>query len=246
MGSHLSKKPDQETQSSSSNNLPLSRELNSYSASCRVDADLQAFDESLQARTNNQVVKVILDCKKDIWRNQDLFDLVEDYLDNSLDFCAARDSQLLILLALNQFEEERNDNDHGAYSKTLEELKNFRDAGDPFTDEFFQMFQSVYQQQMHMLDKLHSTKRKLGKKLKCFSSWRRVSAIIFAAVLICSVVAAATSIPLGSMGKWTDSLMKGYEKVLMGQKEMVNVGTFVTIKDLDSIRVLIDGLEILG
>ncbi|KAG6436248.1 hypothetical protein SASPL_101133 [Salvia splendens] len=310
MGSHLSKKPDQESHSSSSNNLPLSRELNSYSASCRVDADLQAFDASLQARTSNvissiaagvevralsldslrqvteclldmnqQVVKVILDCKKDIWRNQDLFDLVEDYFDNSLktlDFCAAldkclkgaRDSQLLILLALNQFEEERNDNDHVAggirYSKTLEELKNLRDAGDPFTDEFFQMFQSVYQQQMHMLDKLHNTKHKLDKKLKCISSWRRVSTMIFAAtfaaVLICSVVAAAmaappvaaalaaaTSIPLGSMGKWIDSLMKGYEKVFMGQKEMVNcmnVGTLVTIKDLDSIRLLIDMLEI--
>ncbi|KAL1544260.1 UPF0496 protein [Salvia divinorum] len=308
MGCHLSKKPDQESQSSSSNNLPLSRELNSYSASCRVDADLQAFDASLQARTSNvisslaagvevralsldslrqvteclldmnqQVVKVILDCKKDIWRNQDLFNLVEDYFDNSLktlDFCAAldkclkraRDSQLLILLALNQFEEEHNH--HGAgeirYSKSLEELKNFRDAGDPFTDEFFQIFQSVYQQQMHMLEKLHINKHKLDKKLKYINSWRRVSSIIFAAtfaaVLICSVVAAAmaappvaaalaaaTSIPVGSMGKWIDSVLKGYEKALVGQKEMVNcmnVGTFVTITDLDSIRVLIDRLEI--
>ncbi|XP_057782971.1 UPF0496 protein At4g34320-like [Salvia miltiorrhiza] len=301
MGSHLSKKGDEE---SSGKNLGFSRELNSYEAACKVDADLQAFDTSLQARTSNvisslaagmevravsfdslrqvteclldmnqEVVKVILECKKDIWKNQELFDLVEDYFDNSLktlDFCAAlekclkraRDSQLLILLALNQFEEE----DQGGeirYSKTLEELRNFKDAGDPFTDEFFQMFQSVYQQQTHMLEKLQSKKHKLDKKLKYIHSWRKLSSIIFAAtfaaVLICSVVAAAmaappvaaalaaaTSIPLWSMGKWIDSVMKGYESAMKGQKEMVNcmsVGTFVTIKDLDSIRVLIDRLE---
>lgn len=66
---------------------------------------------------NQEVVKVILNCKKDIWNNQDLFELVKDYLENSLatlDFCAAlekglrraRDSQLLILVALQQFEDE--------------------------------------------------------------------------------------------------------------------------------------------
>lgn len=66
---------------------------------------------------NQEVVKVILDCKKDIWKNQELFELVEDYFENSLktlDFCAAlekglrkaRDSQLLILVALQQFEDE--------------------------------------------------------------------------------------------------------------------------------------------
>ena len=66
---------------------------------------------------NQEVVKVILECKKDIWKNQELFELVEEYFENSLqtlDFCTAlekclkraRDSQLFVLVALQQFEEE--------------------------------------------------------------------------------------------------------------------------------------------
>ncbi|KAG8368276.1 hypothetical protein BUALT_Bualt15G0028400 [Buddleja alternifolia] len=224
---------------------------------------------------NQEVVKVILDCKKDIWKNQELFDLVEEYFENSLktlDFCTAlekclkraRDSQLLIHVALQQFEEEDGVEGQKRYSKTLEELKVFKEAGDPFTDEFFQIFQSVYKQQILMLEKLQLRKNKLDKKIKSISSWRKVSSIIFAAtfaaVLICSVVAAAmaappvaaalaaaTSIPLGSMGKWIDSLLKNYENAVKGQKEIINsmnVGTYVTIKDLDNIRVLIERFEI--
>lgn len=221
---------------------------------------------------NQGVVKVILESKEDIWKNRELFELVEEYFDNSLktlDFCTAlekclkraRDDQLLIHVALHQFEEE---NEEVRYSKTLEELKNFKDSGDPFTDEFFQIFQQVYMHHVLMLERLQSKKTKLDKKLKCINTWRKVSSIIFAAtfaaVLICSVVAAAmaappvaaalaaaTSIPLGSMGKWIDSLLKNYENAVKGQREIVlrmNVGTYVTIKDLDNIRVLIDRLEI--
>jgi hypothetical protein len=223
---------------------------------------------------NQEVVKVILECKKDIWKNQELFELVEEYFENSLqtlDFCAAlekclkraRDSQLLILVALKQFEEESEAGER-EYVRTLEELKNFKAAGDPFTDEFFQIFQSVYRQQIMMLEKLQLRKNKLDKKLKCIHTWRKVSSMIFVAtfatVLICSVVAAAmtappvvaavaaaSTIPLGSMGKWIDSLWKNYENALKGQKEVIStmqVGTCVAIKDLDSIRVLIDRLEI--
>ncbi|XP_015900816.3 UPF0496 protein At4g34320 [Ziziphus jujuba] len=223
---------------------------------------------------NQEVVKVILECKKDIWKNQELFELVEEYFENSLqtlDFCTAlekclkraRDSQLLILVALQQFEEETEVGEK-RYVKTLEELKNFKAAGDPFTEEFFQIFQSVYKQQIQMLEKLQLRKNKIDKKLKSIHAWRKVSSMIFvatfAAVLLCSVVAAAmaappvasalaaaTSIPLGSMGKWIDSLWKNYENALKGQKEVISsmqVGTYVAIKDLDSIRVLIDRLEI--
>ncbi|XP_062023412.1 UPF0496 protein At4g34320-like [Rosa rugosa] len=223
---------------------------------------------------NQEVVKVILECKKDIWKNQELFELVEEYFENSLqtlDFCTAlekclkraRDSQLLILVALQQFEEE-TEVGGSRYTRTMEELKNFKTAGDPFTEEFFQMFQTVYRQQIQMLEKLHLRKNKLDKKLKYINAWRKVSSIIFvatfAAVLICSVVAAAmaappvaaalaaaTSIPVGSMGKWIDSLWKNYQSAMKGQKEVISsmqVGTYVAIKDLDSIRVLIDRLEI--
>ncbi|KAM7253572.1 hypothetical protein ACFE04_021726 [Oxalis oulophora] len=223
---------------------------------------------------NQEVVKVILECKKDIWKNQELFELVEEYFENSLqtlDFCTAlekclkrsRDSQLLIHVALQQFEEE-SEVGGSKFVRTLDELKNFKTAGDPFTEEFFLLFQSVYKQQLSMLEKLHLRKNKLDKKLKYINAWRKVSSIIFvatfAAVLICSVVAAAmaappvaaalaaaTAIPLGSMGKWIDSLWKNYENALRGQKEVISsmqAGTYVAIKDLDNIRVLINRLEI--
>ncbi|XP_048424817.1 UPF0496 protein At4g34320-like [Pyrus x bretschneideri] len=223
---------------------------------------------------NQEVVKVILECKKDIWKNQELFELVEEYFENSLqtlDFCTAldkclkraRDSQLLILVALQQFEEE-TEMGGSRYTRTLEELKNFKAIGDPFTEEFFQIFQSVYKQQISMLEKLQLRKNKLDKKLKGINAWRKVTSMIFvatfAAVLICSVVAAAmaappvaaalaaaSSIPIGSTGKWIDSLWKNYELALRGQREVLSsmqVGTYVAIKDLDNIRVLIDRLEI--
>ncbi|GAV67107.1 DUF677 domain-containing protein [Cephalotus follicularis] len=303
MGGHMSKKPTET--SSAFTNIQYTTELISYEAACRVDADLQSFDTTLQARTNHvintlavgvevralsfdslkevtgcllemnqEVVKVILECKKDIWKNQELFELVEEYFENSLqtlDFCTAlekclkrsRDSQLLIFMALQQFEEE-SEVGGCKFVRTLEELKNFKAAGDPFTEEFFQIFQSVYRQQMLMLEKLQLRKNKLDKKLKYIHAWRKVSSIIFvatfASVLICSVVAAAmaappvaaalaaaTSIPLGTMGKWIDSLWKNYENALKGQKLVISsmqAGTYVAIKDLDNIRVLIDRLEI--
>lgn len=306
MGGHMSKKAAEPSSAINLNtNLQYTTELNSYEAACKLDADLQSFDTTLQARTNQvintlaigvevralsfdslrevtecllemnqEVVKVILECKKDIWKNQELFELVEEYFENSLqtlDFCTAlekclkrvRDNQLLILVALQKFDEE-SEVGGSRYARTLQELKNFKAAGDPFTQEFFQIFESVYKQQMLMLEKLQLRKNKFDKKLKYIHSWRKVSSMIFvatfAAVLICSVVAAAmaappvaaalaaaTAIPVGSMGKWIDSLWKNYENALKGQKEVINsmqVGTFVAIKDLDNIRVLIDRLEI--
>ncbi|GLT58149.1 hypothetical protein SLA2020_310690 [Shorea laevis] len=314
MGGHMSKKTTEPSPAAAGaaavtmnlgGDLQYKNELSSYEAACKLDADLQNFDTTLQAKTshvintlavgvevralsfdslkevtgcllemNQEVVKVILECKKDIWKNQELFELVEEYFENSLqtlDFCTAlekclkraRDSQLLILVALQQFEEEKEIGG-SRYVRTLEELKNFKAAGDPFTEEFFQIFQSVYKQQILMLEKLQFRKNKLDKKLKYIHAWRKVSNMIFvasfAALLICSVVAAAmaappvaaalaaaTSIPVGSMGKWIDSLWKNYENALKGQKEMISsmqAGTYVAIKDLDSIRVLIDRLEI--
>ncbi|CAL4921318.1 unnamed protein product [Urochloa decumbens] len=228
---------------------------------------------------NQEVVRVILDCKKDIWKSPELFDLVEDYFESSLhtlDFCTAldkclkraRDSQLLLHVALQRFDDEEDAAaaapPSARYARTLHELRQFKAAGDPFTDEFFAAFQAVYRQQLAMLEKLQQRKHRLDKKIKTIKAWRRVSSIIFAttfaAVLICSVVAAAiaappvaaalaaaAAVPLGSMGKWIDSLLKGYQDALRGQKEVVSsmqVGTFIAIKDLDSIRVLINRVEV--
>ncbi|KAK9165601.1 hypothetical protein Scep_000792 [Stephania cephalantha] len=199
---------------------------------------------------NQEVVKIILACKKDIWKNQELFELVEEYFENSLqtlDFCTAlekclkkaRDSQLIIHVALQQFEEEDVEGGDKKYFRTLEELRNFKEAGDPFTEDFFK----------------HSDR---GEGVE--EGYVLHFAAAFAAFLICSVVAAviaappvasalaaATSIPLGSMGKWFDSLWKNYEKALKGQKEVVSsmqAGAFIAIMDLDTIRVHVDRLRI--
>ncbi|XP_074576642.1 UPF0496 protein 1-like [Curcuma longa] len=229
---------------------------------------------------NQEVVKVILDCKRDVWKNTELFDLVEDYFENSLqtlDFCTtlekcltkARDNQLIIQVALQRFaeeeeEEEDHKDDNARYSRTLKELRRFKAAGDPFTEEFFKAFQSIHQLQLQMLDKMQMRKKKLDKKLKSIKAWRKVSSIIFAATLatflICAVVAAAiaappvaaavaaaAAIPIGSMGKWIDSLLKDYQNALKGQKEVLlsmQVGTYISIRDMDNIHCLIDQLEI--
>lgn len=228
---------------------------------------------------NQEVVRVILECKKDIWNNQELFGLVQDYFEYSvqtLDFFAAldkclkrvRDRQLIIQVALLQFEEEIGngcENDvEIRYGRILQELRNFKEAGDPFTEEFFTMFQSVYKQQVVMFEKLQRRKHKLDKKLKSLKTYRKVSNIIFAAsfiaVIICSVVAAAisappllsalaaaASAPMGGIGRWMNSLWKKYEDELKNQRELINsmqVGTYIAIKDLDNIRVLVDKLEI--
>lgn len=114
-----------------------------------------------------------------------------------------------------------------------------------------------------MLEKLQLCKKKLDKKLKRIHTWRKVSSIIFmatfASMVICSVVAAAMAAPpvaaalaaamapLGSMGKWIDSLWKNYENAIKRQKGVISsmqAGTYVAVKDLDNILDLIERLDI--
>lgn len=225
---------------------------------------------------NQEVVKVILENKKDIWNNQEMFSLVEHYFDNSiqtLDFCTALEkclkramgNQLIIRVAVRKFEEELESGSTGSsFEKTLQELARFKAAGDPFTEEFFVLFQTVFKNQVAMLEKLQQKKRKIDKKLKSLKTWRRVSNVIFVAtfvaVLIFSVVAAAIAappvvtallgalaVPIGSVGKWCNSLWNRYGNVVKGQREIISsmqVGTYVTLKDLENIRLLVNKLEI--
>ncbi|XP_020399603.1 UPF0496 protein 1 [Zea mays] len=228
---------------------------------------------------NQEVVRTILDCKEDIWKSPELFDLVKDYLESSLqtlDFCTAlekclkraRDSQLPLRIALQRRFDDEKDSDAAAapsarYVRTLHELRQFKTAGNPFTDEFFDTFDAVYQQQLDMLKKLQQRQHRLDKKVKTIQAWRRVSSIIFAttfaAVLICSIVAAviaappvaaalaaAAAVPLGSMGKWFDSLLKGCQDAVNRQEGVVSemqFGTLIAIKDLENIKVLIKRVE---
>ncbi|VVB11089.1 unnamed protein product [Arabis nemorensis] len=229
---------------------------------------------------NQDVVKVILQDKEDIWNNQDLFSLVNLYFESTaqtMDFCSelenclnrARRSQVIIQFAVKQFEEEaeipvNGDNENRKYEKTLEELKRFKLAGDPFTNEFFALFDSVHKHQVLMLEELHKLKRKLDKKLKNIKTWRRVSNMVFVtafiSVLIFSVVAAAVAappvvaaiagalaVPVGSVGKWCNSLWTKYEKVVRGQKEIITtirIGTFISVKEMDNISVLVRKVEV--
>ncbi|KAG6525728.1 hypothetical protein ZIOFF_015695 [Zingiber officinale] len=219
--------------------LPCLAELMSYEEACRLDPELETFDSMVQEITdcllemNQEVGKVILDCNHDVWKNAELFDLVEDYFQNSLqtlNFCTtlekcltkARDNQLILQVALQRFAEEEEDHkgDNERNSRTMTELRRFKATGDPFTEEFFKAFRSIHHQQLQMLDKMQMRKNKLDKKLKSIKAWRKVSSIIFAATLttflICSIVAAAiatppvatamvaaTAIPIGSMGKYS-------------------------------------------
>ncbi|KAJ8483832.1 hypothetical protein OPV22_016317 [Ensete ventricosum] len=201
--------------------------------------------------TNKEVVDAILDSKKDIWKNPELFDLANDYFECSiqtLDYCTelekclkrARDSHLIIQFALQHFEEEDKEKDE------------------------MEMEDGKRKQQQLMLEKLLLRKKKLDKKLRSIKSWRKVSNIIFvsalAAVVICSVVAAAVAappvaaalaaactIPIASAGKWINSLLKNYQNALGGEKDLLSTmqfGTCIALKDLDTIRVIVDNLEI--
>ncbi|KAG6514973.1 hypothetical protein ZIOFF_025349 [Zingiber officinale] len=115
-----------------------------------------------------EVVKVILDCKRDVWKNTELFDLVEDYFQNNLqtlDVCTtlekcltkARDNRLILQVVLQHFaeeEEEDHKGDNARNSRTLTELRRFKATDDPFTEEFFKAFLSIHHHQLHMLNKM--------------------------------------------------------------------------------------------
>ncbi|KAL8476009.1 hypothetical protein ACS0TY_028610 [Phlomoides rotata] len=267
----------------SSVQLRTSRVINSIAVGVDVRSlSLDSLNQVTECllEMNQEVVKMILQNKKDIWKNKELSELVDEYFENSLltlDFCTALDSCLkraghiesIINVALRKFQEEHYtaSDEEGSvknYPKTLEELRNFRTAGDPFTQEFFKIFNSVYKQQILMFEKLLAKKRKLDKKLVKLKAWRRVSNVIFivafASVLICSVVAAAVTappvvtalaaaaaVPLGSMGRWLNSIWKKYESELRGQTEIMStmeMGSYIVLRDLDSIKKLVERFRI--
>jgi alkylhydroperoxidase/carboxymuconolactone decarboxylase family protein YurZ len=224
---------------------------------------------------NREVVTVLLEVKRDIWNCPDLFQLVEEYFDTSiesLDFCnclenclkRARDSQISIQLALHKFEAESSDQEIN-FPSTLQELERFKQMGEPFTPEFFQVLESVRIRHLNMLEKMLKRKNKLDNKLKSIKSWKKISSLIFVAavvaVVLCSIVAASVSapplltalataavaVPVGSIGTWINSLFKGYENAINGERGVLStmqVGTFIAISDLDSIRALTENLEI--
>ncbi|KAJ1419062.1 hypothetical protein SESBI_15327 [Sesbania bispinosa] len=88
---------------------------------------------------NQEVVKVILECKQDIWSKKDkeLFSLVEDFFENSLqtlDFCnalekclkRAREKLVVVKSAMTYFEEEKLQIRKQKLDKKLKSLKTLR------------------------------------------------------------------------------------------------------------------------
>ncbi|KAF8015521.1 hypothetical protein BT93_H1136 [Corymbia citriodora subsp. variegata] len=224
---------------------------------------------------NYEVAKIILESKEDKWNDQELLHLLKDYFNHAqqtLDFCTflreclrrAHESQSRIQLALIHFEEERGENVGGEkYVKTLQDLQKFKEAGNPFTDEFSKLSHLAYEQQAEMWQKLQAPKKELDKNLKSAQAWRWVTyaifGIFFLSALIVSVVmvaiaeppvattlAAALVGPIGTVGKWCDSWRKNYQRQLKGKKELIeliNTGTKFSINDLETIRVLVTRLE---
>ncbi|XP_059668907.1 UPF0496 protein 1-like [Cornus florida] len=139
-------------------------------------------------KTNELVVKFLEEREEDTLKNEDQFDVVKDYFDNSLqtlDFCnalqkclkGARESQLTIQVALQPSEEEEKEGFDGKrkiYSSTLQELKNFETAGDPFTREFFLVFQPL--------------KSALDKKSNKMKFWRTIWNVIFGVTFVSALI----------------------------------------------------------
>ncbi|KAM1810923.1 hypothetical protein ACFX12_027612 [Malus domestica] len=156
----------------------------------------------------------------------------------------APNNQLIIQAAIRQFEEEVGAwADGNRCARTLKELRAFKKAGDLFTDEFFVLFQAV-----------NRTSESLEEGVKCYSCWHirlyigfSVVAVAIAAPLLVRALARALAVPIGLVGKLCNMLWNNYERGLKGQKEIISsmqIGTFVAVKDLDNIRVLVDKFEI--
>ncbi|XP_038901518.1 UPF0496 protein At2g18630-like [Benincasa hispida] len=240
--------------------------------SLSMDALMEVTDFLLE--TNGDAVKIILESKEDVW-NKELFSLVKAFFDNSLktlEFCAAleqslrrtRDSQFIIKLAVGKFESDENGDNDERYVKTLEELKRFQEAGDPFGEEFVKLFQSFYKQHLSMFKKLQRQKKKLDKKYSNVKTWKTVSNVIlvtaFASVLVFSVVAAAMSappvvialaaalaVPMGPVGKWCNTLWNRYLNSIKVEKQLMSSlegHSFIILKDFENIRLLVHRLSI--
>ncbi|KAI4330339.1 hypothetical protein MLD38_028637 [Melastoma candidum] len=223
---------------------------------------------------NQAVVRTILDSREDIWKNKDLLDLVSDYFENSLgsfNFCTAlnkcvrraKEGHSRILLAVSYFDEE-SQLEASCFERTLGQLERFKEAGDPFTDEFMALLDSVYGQQLKMLKSLETFRNRVDRKLRSSKTWMRITNVIYVAAFVSTIivsvvavalaappvvtaVAAGLAAPIGSLGKWCSTLWKNYRKELKQQKELLTLATGfmkITIADIQTIKILVGRLEI--
>ncbi|RZC54656.1 hypothetical protein C5167_013513 [Papaver somniferum] len=200
--------------------------------------------------TDQKVVEVILEGKKDIWNNKELSTLIDDYFRTSLhtlDFCIAlekcltnaRDKQTILKASLQRLANSAPGGD--GYKTAMEDLDRYKSVQTHFTNEMLDLFGTVYCEHLQMLRNLQMQRIQLDKKLKKVKSWRKTANIIFAAtfvtVLICSVVAAAVAAPpivtamvaaaaaaaaWAPSERWFKKLWRGYEDAIRDQKEVIS------------------------
>ncbi|KAJ6740161.1 UPF0496 PROTEIN 3-RELATED [Salix purpurea] len=187
---------------------------------------------------SQDVVKVILESKEDIWDNPELYDLVQEYFKRSIktmEFCTAlgscleraKNSQLIIQLAIKQFEEEVEMKDGAVdkkFEKTLEGLQKFKAAGGTH---------------------LHPSSSLFMKQ--CMSNRYPLVAAAVVAPPVVTALAGAMAVPVGSVGNWCNTLWNRYETALKEEKGLVRsieVGTSVTIEDMVNIRVLVNKFQV--
>ncbi|CAK9863004.1 unnamed protein product [Sphagnum jensenii] len=200
---------------------------------------------------DKEAVDVILNCKKDVWQNKALKELVKDYFDTSLnavDFCGelqkcihrTRDRQLYI-----------------------QELKGFAKAADPFLDDFNEQFKKVHESHLVMQKKLELKNMKLDNKLGGVRGWLKVSNVTLAAnctsVILCGLVsdvaaaapevaadlAAETTKHMATTGTWLRPFCSSYLR-MKAKKQIVEDafrGNYVAIQDLNNIKASVDRLE---
>lgn len=164
-------------------------------------------------KANEEVAEAISRCNRETWRMQELRNIVDEYMENSLislDFLSAlskciertRKFLTLILLTMQLFDKEEaqasasnsdqvdGNCDGQIYARTLETLSKLKAVGNPFTEEFFITFQMLHRRQKSMLEKLEDVSMKLDKKTKGIEACRMVlSAIVSATSMttrICS------------------------------------------------------------
>ncbi|KAI3834526.1 hypothetical protein MKW92_015102 [Papaver armeniacum] len=200
--------------------------------------------------TDQKVVEVILEGKKDIWNNKELSALIDDYFRTSLhtlDFCIAlekcltnaRDKQTILKASLQRLANSAPGGDE--YKTAMEDLDRYKSVQTHFTNEMLDLFGTVYCEHLQMLRNLQMQRIQLDRKLKKVKSWRKTANIIFAAtfvtVLICSVVAAAVAAPpivtamvaaaaaaaaWAPSERWFKKLWRGYEDAIRDQKEVIS------------------------
>lgn len=230
---------------------------------------------------DHEVLKVILQEKGEIWDDQDLFSLVKMYFQSTIKtkvFCyqlenslkRATSSRLTIRNAVHLFQEEAEvpvnvNNEKDKYENTLEELKRFKSAGDPFSKEFFiSRYDLGRFDQIRMLEEIHNRMRKIDKRFNNVKLWRRVSNMVFVTVYISvfifslvsvavaappvmAAIALALEVPMGSAGKWCNSLWMKFEDEVREHKKIIPLTMFrayISVKEMDDISVMVSEVEL--